>query len=136
MATIPSISAQNTRWGFGESSLPPEVRWSTTSEPESDDVTKNEINSTPMNDTSPVSGNSSSISNSAVARLSFTAVAISRAPVSWRFIDEPPKTENQKKHSTDGMKITPSSSSRTERPLEIRATNMPTNGDQEIHHPQ
>ena len=26
--------------------------------------------------------------------------------------------------------------SRTERPLEIRAINMPTKGDQEIHHPQ
>ena len=45
MATKPSIRAQNTRCGLGESSFPPEVRWSTTSDPESDEVTKNEISS-------------------------------------------------------------------------------------------
>ena len=39
----PSMMAQNTRWGTGDSNLPPDVRWSTTSEPESEEVTKNEI---------------------------------------------------------------------------------------------
>ena len=49
---------------------------------------------------------------------------------------EPPKTAIHRKHSTDGRKITPRSSSLTERPLEMRAMNMPTKGDHEIHHPQ
>src|SRR5690625_6149128 len=40
-ATTPSITAQNTRWGTGESVLPPAVMLSMTSEPESDEVMKN-----------------------------------------------------------------------------------------------
>ena len=131
------MTAQNTRWGFGESSLPPEVRWSTTSDPESEDVTKNDTNSsTPTSDTNSVSGNASSMSNRAVATLSLTAVATSRSPESCKSMAAPPNTANHKKQRAEGKKMTPVKSSRTERPLDMRAMNIPTNGDHEIHHPQ
>ena len=42
-ATSPSKIAQKTRWGMGASTLPPAVMVSITSEPESDEVTKNTI---------------------------------------------------------------------------------------------
>ncbi len=43
MATAPSKMHQNTRCGTGASTLPPAVIVSITSEPESDEVTKNTI---------------------------------------------------------------------------------------------
>ena len=42
----------------------------------------------------------------------------------------------QKKVKTVGTSNTPSTNSRTVRPREMRAMNMPTNGDHEIHQPQ
>ena len=51
MATAPSKMHQNTRCGTGASTLPPAVIVSITSEPESDEVTKNTTTSTmPMNE--------------------------------------------------------------------------------------
>ena len=51
MATSPSKTHQNTRWTTGASSLPPAVIVSMTSDPESEEVTKNTTTSKrPMND--------------------------------------------------------------------------------------
>jgi hypothetical protein len=43
---------------------------------------------------------------------------------------------NQTKVSSAGTNSTPPMNSRIVRPREMRAMNMPTNGDQEIHQPQ
>ncbi len=65
IATAPSKIAQNTRCGTGASTLPPAVMVSITSEPESDEVTKNTTTRMiPMNEVIEASGNSASISNS------------------------------------------------------------------------
>ena len=42
-AIKPSIVAQNIFWNVGASCLPPEVKVSTTKDPESEDVTKKEV---------------------------------------------------------------------------------------------
>ena len=49
---------------------------------------------------------------------------------------DPPKVAIQKKENSDGRNRTPSTNSRTVRPFEMRAMNIPTNGDHEIHQPQ
>ena len=65
MATAPSKMHQNTRCGVGDSTFPPAVMVSMTSEPESEDVTKKMMTSTmPMKDVIEASGNSPSILNS------------------------------------------------------------------------
>ncbi|MNW63172.1 hypothetical protein D3C74_413530 [compost metagenome] len=48
----------------------------------------------------------------------------------------PPKTTNQMMEIAAGTKTTTVTNWRRERPLEIFAMNMPTNGDHEIHHAQ
>ena len=48
----------------------------------------------------------------------------------------PPKTDIHRNDSRVGISITPMTNSRTVRPLEMRAMNIPTNGDQEIHQAQ
>ena len=131
------MTAQNTRWGLGASSLPPAVRKSTTREPESDDVTKKETTrSTPSSDAAAENGNASSMANIAVAMSFSTAPARSAPPPSSRFRAVPPNTDIHRKESNVGAATTPRIISRTDRPFEMRAMNMPTNGDQEIHHPQ
>ncbi len=65
MATMPSNAHQNTRWTTGASSLPPAVMVSTTSEPESDDVTKKITTSTMATaDVRPARGSASSMAKS------------------------------------------------------------------------
>lgn len=54
----------------------------------------------------------------------------------WIPIAPPPKIANHKTETTDGTSSTPVTNWRIVRPLEIRAMNMPTNGDQLIHHAQ
>ena len=61
---------------------------------------------------------------------------MSAVPVVWSDNAEPPNTDIQTNDSSVGMIITPSTNSLTVRPLEIRAINIPTKGDQEIHHAQ
>ena len=64
MATSPSKTHQNTRWAIGVSSLPPAVMVSMTSDPESEEVTKNTTTNTrPMNDAVCASGSVSSMAN-------------------------------------------------------------------------
>ena len=48
----------------------------------------------------------------------------------------PPKADSQMVENSDGRKRTPRTNSRTDRPYEIRAMNIPTNGDHAIHQPQ
>lgn len=48
----------------------------------------------------------------------------------------PPKMANQIMETPAGTKSTPRQNSRMVRPREMRARNMPTNGDQEIHQDQ
>ena len=47
-----------------------------------------------------------------------------------------PKMENQMMTKTVGKPMTPAMNWRTDRPREVRATNMPTNGDQQMVHAQ
>ncbi|MNT71650.1 hypothetical protein D3C72_2101580 [compost metagenome] len=47
-----------------------------------------------------------------------------------------PNTDSQARVKPSGISSTPQTSSRTVRPREIRATNMPTKGAQEIHQAQ
>src|SRR3989338_1205152 len=76
MAITPSIITQNTRCGTGALTLPPAVMVSITSEPESDEVTKNTITSTmPINELSSANGSSASMANS------FSSSAASCTPV-------------------------------------------------------
>ena len=67
-ATTPSVDAQNTRCQTGVRAAPPAASESITSEPESEEVTKNVmINSTAMNEAIDVSGSNSKSLNSATA---------------------------------------------------------------------
>ncbi len=67
------------------------------------------------------------------------ATAVPRAPaavpVSMKMAVLP-NTVIQKKVNPAGMKSTAVTNSRTVRPREMRAMNMPTKGDQEIHQAQ
>ena len=100
-------------------------------------MTKNETTrSTPSSDAAPDSGKDSSMANIPVAMSFSTAPARSFTPPSCRFRAVPPNTDIHRKESNDGTATTPTIISRTDRPLEMRAMNMPTNGDQEIHQPQ
>jgi len=48
----------------------------------------------------------------------------------------PPKTVIHRVHASEGTISTETMNSRTVRPRETRAMNMPTKGDQEIHQAQ
>src|SRR5699024_6766894 len=58
------------------------------------------------------------------------------SPDCSKWIAVPPKMANQMVETPAGTNKTPKQNSRTLRPREIRARNIPTNGDQEIHHAQ
>ncbi len=131
----PSMNAQNTRCALGASTLPPAVMVSITSEPESEDVTKNTITSTmPTKDVIWVSGSSLSITKS------FTSSAASRTPskpelMNWSMA-VPPKAVIHSTDTSEGTSSTAMRNSRTVRPRLTLAMNMPTKGDQLIHHAQ
>ena len=57
-------------------------------------------------------------------------------PVSSRWMAVPPKMENHRIVTEVGTSRITMMNSRTVRPREIRARNIPTNGDQETHHAQ
>src|SRR6056297_1163506 len=68
IATAPSKTHQNTRWLTGASTLPPAVIVSITSEPESEEVTKNTITRiTARVEVIAASGRSDSIANSEIS---------------------------------------------------------------------
>ena len=139
MATAPSRLHQNTRWATGGSSFPPADVMSMTSEPESDDVTKKIIRRTTLaNEASCAIGSTSSILNSASS--GFHSVIIWDTPVypsksSWWMAVAPKTLIHSKEHSA-GRRRTQIINSRTVRPLEMRAMNIPTNGVHEIHQAQ
>ncbi|SIE28288.1 Uncharacterised protein [Mycobacteroides abscessus subsp. abscessus] len=53
-----------------------------------------------------------------------------------RYMAEPPNVENHRNPMTVGTRRTPNTNSLILRPLETRAMNMPTKGDQAIHQAQ
>ncbi len=65
----------------------------------------------------------------AVGREHVAVVALTRIP-------ESPNTVNHRDPISVGASRTPKTNSRTVRPREMRAMNMPTNGAQLIHQPQ
>src|SRR5690606_18821923 len=133
----PSSTAQNTRWSFGGSRLPPAVMMSMTSDAESDDVTKNVMmTSTARDAVTTSSGNRSRSTNSDTGRLSSTAAAMPPSPNISMLSALLPETVIHRNVTIVGTNRTPLTNPRTLRPYEMRAMNMPTNGDHEIHQPQ
>ena len=96
-------------------------------------VKKIRIASSTMSEVRPVSGRFSSMSN-----MTFSPEPSGTSSCPLRFIHTavPPKTTNQAAEISDGAKITTVTNWRRVLPLEILAMNMPTKGDQEIHHAQ
>ena len=137
-ATTPSEIAQKTLCQVGGFGLPPEVIMSITNEPESDDVTKKVItNSVANNETIVAQGSLSKKTYNAVGMSERTAVEIALpGSLSSMKRAEFPNMLSQKNVKPAGMKSTPRMNSRIVLPLEILAINIPTNGDQDIHHPQ
>ena len=75
--------------------------------------------------------------NSAIGMFSATVAAIApSATLRSSQIAVSPNTVNHAKLKPAGANSTPNTNSRSVRPREMRAMNMPTNGDQEIHQPQ
>src|SRR5690606_36974030 len=111
---------------------------STTREPESDDVTKKiATRITAMVEVTAGRGRNLKNSNRPTETSSITAEEICPAATVWsRIIAVLPNTVLHRKVNSVGMNRTATMNSRTVRPREIRAMNMPTKGDQEIHHAQ
>src|SRR5690606_41804973 len=61
--------------------------------------------------------------------------ALASAPIAW-YSALLPYTVIHRKVKPSGTSSTPTTNSRTVRPREIRAMNMPTNGDHATHQPQ
>ena len=109
---------------------------SMTREPESAEVMKNvNTKATAMREMGAAKGRLSNMWNRARAGSSMPfakaptpACACSRAT--------PPKTDIHRALARVGSNRTAIKNSRTVRPREMRAMNMPTKGDQEIHHAQ
>ena len=77
MATSPSSTHQNTHRPTGTLKLPPAVMVATTSEPESDEVTKKmTIRTRATTDSRPVSGRGSSILNSVNSGVQAVTLAV------------------------------------------------------------
>ena len=122
----------------GVSSSPPEASVSITNAPESAEVTKKTPTSRIASDeVKPAAGRYSRNLNSAVDRFSCTARAMPPAatPRSSE-IAVLPNTVIHRKVKAVGTNSTPMTNSRIVRPREMRAMNMPTKGDQAIHHAQ
>ena len=132
-ATSPSKVHQKTLCATGASVLPPAVIVSITSEPESDEVTKNTITKMmPNKDVRDANGSGLNISNSFNSKAALLTGAAASA-ITYD-IAVPPKAPIHKILTIVGTMMTQKTNSRTVRPRETRAINMPTNGDQEIHH--
>jgi hypothetical protein len=137
-ATTPSIAHQNTRCPVVVSVSPPAAMESMTSEPESDEVMKKMATSRMASvEVRPLNGRYSKKWKSPVEISAAMARPTSPAaiPVSMT-IAVLPNTVIQMKVKPAGMKSTAVTNSRTVRPREMRAINMPTNGAHEIHHAQ
>src|SRR5690606_8058848 len=132
-ASTPSDTPQNTRCRTGPASPSPVHSMSTTREAESEDVAKKMATMTIANPwTSVVAGKFSKNSNIARGMLSATAAEMAppSPPIPSISSADQPKTENQMSVNADGAKRTARMNSRIVRPLEMRATKIPMNGDQ------
>src|SRR5690606_5149105 len=136
-ATAPIITAPSPRRYAGGSGSPPAVRMLTTSEPESAEVTKKiAITTIAVIVMSMLRGSCSKSTKITVAISACTASTRPASPASSKLIAVLPNTTIQKNVVSDGASSTPAMNSRIVRPREIRAINIPTNGDQLIHQPQ
>src|SRR5690606_7820276 len=137
-ATTPSITHQKTRWPVVVWVSPPAAMESTTSDPESEEVMKKMATRIMASvEVRPLKGRYSKKWNIPVEISAAIAWPTSPAatPVSMN-IAVLPNTVIQMKVKPAGMNSTAVTNSRTVRPREMRAMNMPTNGDQEIHQAQ
>src|SRR5690606_2227458 len=122
----------------GASSTPPAARVSITKEPESAEVTKKMATRIIAKvEVTLDQGRYSRNSNRATDAFAAASWASwpAATPIS-RKMAVLPKTVIQKKVKTVGTSKTPSTNSRTVRPREMRAMNMPTKGDHAIHQAQ
>src|SRR6056297_55904 len=107
---------------------------SSTKEPESDEVTKKMITRrVAAAQVTSCQGSVSSTANNAKASFSCTASVTPPPPKISMCSAVPPSAENHRKLPRLGTSSAVRMNSRTVRPFEMRATKMPTNGDQEIH---
>ena len=109
---------------------------STTSEPESEEVTKKTT-------TRMMAMADRRLPRGSVARVSKRATSATspssgtRSPtVRCRWMAVPPSAVNHRNPRSVGTSSAPATNSRIVRPREIRAMNTPTKGDQAIHQPQ
>lgn len=106
---------------------------------ESAEVMKNVlINTIERTDAIVASGNSFNAAKSAISVSVPSPIAFQIPPSEKisRLIPDPPKIVNHSAQNSVGTAKTPKMNSRTVRPLETRAINVPTKGDQAIHHAQ
>jgi hypothetical protein len=96
---------------------------------------KNAIRIMATIDTRVVNGSCSSAVKSESSGVDVVPIK-SACPLVWRSIPVAPTIANQTKPSPVGIATTPRMNSRIVRPLEMRATKVPTKGAQEIHHAQ
>ncbi len=124
--------------------LPPHASMSMTSEPESEDVTKNRATTriaTTLRTNASAEGKESKNWKSTIFESTISSPVTGScmaSPPSSRciMIDASPKTVNQMRLTTVGARRTPITNSRIVRPREIRAMNIPTKGAQLVHQPQ
>ena len=131
----PTANSQITFWRSGVSVRPPAVMVSITKVPESHPVTKKiRISAIATNEVICAKGNVPSSTNSCVSSVALASPGAWPAVISAML--ESPKIVSQMIPSRLGAIIAPAMNSRTVRPSEMRAINMPTNGAQLIHHAQ
>ncbi len=129
IATIAFEDAPEHALGTGASTLPPAVIVSITSEPESDEVTKNTITSTMPTKRGDLRQRQSVQHREQLQRqvgVLHGAIAVAH----HLLIATPPKTDIHTTQTSDGISSTLIRNSRTVRPRDTRAMNMPTKGDQ------
>ncbi|CPM32868.1 Uncharacterised protein [Bordetella pertussis] len=122
----------------GVLSAPPDASWSTTSAPESAEVTKNTTTITiATTDVTLPQGRCSRKANKASELSALTVSARLPMPstrMAWMAAS--PNTVIQNRVKPAGTSNTPPTNWRMVRPREIRAMNRPTKGDHAIHQPQ
>ncbi len=136
-AVTPSSAAQNSRCQTGDCALPRVAIWSITNAPESADVTKNTAISTIATiDSSCGNGRKSKKRNSSASTLVAVCASAPAAPCVSSQIALLPNTVIHTRLNAVGTSSTPITNWRIVRPREMRAMNMPTNGDHDTHHAQ
>ena len=138
MATPPMEAAQKMRCQTGVPCWPPEASMSTTSAPESAEVTKNTTTMMiAISEIKPEKGKCSRKANSA-SELSCSMASPRLLTCSQRimWMAVSPNTVIHNRVKAVGTSSTPATNSRMVRPREMRAMNRPTKGDQASHQPQ